>query len=368
MERNKLESIIGKKVQRLTRKKVAFLLADRKQLFTYGEMNVTYSSKQIVDDIFRNQQSTHIWNGISEELEAEIGIRDTRYHLKPVIDEKKIKQFIEKNFKQYNTSPTNASFTSFNNTSQPTLVKSKPGKKIDVNQLQKDIITAIRQDKSEIRVPYLDVQPKIGTEDVQKINTDQVMSEYKTSLDGRNENVRENIAQAAKQLDGLIILPKESFSFNQIVGVTDQKHGYKNAAIIMNNKLVQAAGGGVCQVSSTLYNAVLSANLDIIYRVNHSQRVSYVPMGFDATVADNGPDFKFKNSSTTPIYMRAILENNQFIVRIYGEPLHETVHLYAKNTKQTDSTITVSTYRDIQDNNQNVIKSEQIATSTYHIK
>ncbi|MGQ4672047.1 VanW family protein (plasmid) [Bacillus toyonensis] len=194
------------------------------------------------------------------------------------------------------------------------------------------------------------------------------MSEFKTDLTGRSENPRENIEKAANKLNDVIIPSNKEFSFNEIVGITDQAHGYKNAPVILNNKLIQAAGGGVCQLSSTLYNAVLLANLDIVSRINHSHQVSYVPAGLDATVADNGPDFKFKNNTDSPIYIKAILQNNQLIIRLFGNKSDDIVNIYTNTIEKTDFILKVNTYREVKNKDNTLKARELISTSTYKNK
>ncbi|MGR5965175.1 VanW family protein [Bacillus cereus] len=234
--------------------------------------------------------------------------------------------------------------------------------------LKKDILDAVYKETNNVVVKYSNIHPNLSLQDLKKINMKNPMSEYKTDLLGRSENVRENIEKAAMKLNGAVVPSNKEFSFNAIVGITDQAHGYKNAPVILHDKIMQAAGGGVCQVSSTLYNAVLLANLDIVYRVNHSHQVKYVPAGLDATVADNGPDFKFKNTTDTPIYIKTIVKDNQLIVKLFGKISDNIVHVYTKTMEQTNFSLKVNTYREVENKNKKVINKELINASTYKLK
>ena len=113
-------------------------------------------------------------------------------------------------------------------------------------------------------------------------------------------------------------MPGETASYNQIVGQRTKAAGFKEGAAYSNGKVVQEVGGGICQVSSTLYNAVLYANLEIVERYNHGFAPSYVKPGLDATVSWGGPDFKFKNNRDYPIRIRTNTSGKKVRIYIYG--------------------------------------------------
>ena len=123
---------------------------------------------------------------------------------------------------------------------------------------------------------------------------------------------------AAKTINGTILLPGETFSYNGILGNTNKAKGYKEGTAYVGGKVVKSYGGGICQVSSTLYNAVLYSNLEIVERYNHSYAVNYVPAGRDATVAYGGKDFKFKNTRTYPIKIEANAKSGVVSITIKG--------------------------------------------------
>jgi len=125
-------------------------------------------------------------------------------------------------------------------------------------------------------------------------------------------------------------LPGQVFSFNQVVGPRDREHGFKEALEIVDGEFVPGIGGGVCQVSSTLYNAVLLANLPIVERTNHSKPLGYVGLGRDATVAYGARDFKFANNTGAPRVILAETTKNKLTVGIVGrEPLAVAVDIVA---------------------------------------
>lgn len=171
------------------------------------------------------------------------------------------------------------------------------------------------QANSEYNVSYLsnnNTTTEISYEEI-------LLCDYSTKLIGSDENRNININLACDAINGTIIEPDATFSFWEIVGETTVKKGYKEAdAFDSNGETIHALGGGICQISSTLYNAVLEESmLEVVERHPHSQPVAYVEEGKDATVNYGTSDFKFKNNSEFPIKIYTRLENNKVIVEIY---------------------------------------------------
>jgi len=145
-----------------------------------------------------------------------------------------------------------------------------------------------------------------------------LLSTYTTSFNPEQENRNENIRLASESINGLMLKEGAIFSFNEVVGPRTEARGYKQALEIVDGELVEGIGGGICQVTSTLYNAVLTADLEVKDRRNHSRPVSYVDKGRGATVYYDNIDFQFKNSSSQPIVILSQINNNQLTVSILG--------------------------------------------------
>ena len=141
---------------------------------------------------------------------------------------------------------------------------------------------------------------------------------YSSSYATSSANRAFNVERAANSINGKILMPGEEFSYNDAVGNPSLANGYKIASVFQNGKSVQGAGGGICQVSSTLYNSVLLADLNITERHNHSLTVGYVPKGQDATVSYNAVDFRFKNSTEYPVKISAVYSNRRLTVSLIG--------------------------------------------------
>ena len=188
---------------------------------------------------------------------------------------------------------------------------------MDIEKAKQDLIMKVRHQDFTPYQPVFNYGqvPSRTTEDMKKINF--ILSEFSTSFNSKVAGRSENISLAAKAIDGTILMPGEEFSFNKVVGQTTLARGYKNAPVIVDGEFVEGVGGGVCQVSTTLFNSVLRAGMTVTSRRNHSLPVAYVPKGTDAAVAST-LDFKFKNTLNNPIYLQAFVENSKIYFRIYG--------------------------------------------------
>ena len=176
----------------------------------------------------------------------------------------------------------------------------------------------IAEDKEEYTIPLKITVPEKTLEDLGEEAFPDKIATYTTRYDPTNKNRSNNIAISTQKINGTIIMPGETFSYNQTVGERTIAAGYKEAGAYAGGRVVQDVGGGICQTSSTLYNAALLANLEIVERRNHQFLTSYVDEGRDATVAWGSIDFKFKNTRSYPIKIVATAKNGVCTMSIYG--------------------------------------------------
>ena len=190
------------------------------------------------------------------------------------------------------------------------------GVDFDVDKAKK--ILNEHSDNTEFSIELKYTNPKTTLKNL-KINLfPDELSTFFTQYDEKNKDRNTNLKIAAAKIDGTILSPGEEFSYNKIVGARSIEAGYKEAKIYQNGKVVDGLGGGICQISSTLYNAVVLANLDVTERFNHQFITSYVKPGYDATVAYGSKDLKFKNNRTYPIRIDVYVSNGMATVDIYG--------------------------------------------------
>ena len=164
-----------------------------------------------------------------------------------------------------------------------------------------------------------------------------LLGSYSTNYSSSSSNRIANIANGASLIDETVVYPGETFSFLEHVVPFTAANGYYQATGYSGGKVVPSTGGGICQVSSTMYNAVLRAELEIVERSNHGLTVGYVPLGADATVAEGSVDFKFKNNLENPVYIEAYTWQGNVYVCIYGHetrPSNRTIEFYSV-TEQT---------------------------------
>src|SRR5205807_8651585 len=143
---------------------------------------------------------------------------------------------------------------------------------------------------------------------------------FSTSLGGSSKNRVHNIELACRAIDGTVLLPGDIFSYNETVGPRVPSAGFREAPVIIHGELQTGTGGGICQVSSTLYNAVLLADLTVLRRSHHAFPVHYLPAGRDATVVDGALDFKFKNTLKNAIAIDAKVVKRRVVFNLYGDP------------------------------------------------
>lgn len=251
------------------------------------------------------------------------------------------------------TGPVSAGY----DTETKELIEGKPGVEFDVDEAQRLWDAAAVGDT--VRIPVTLTEPDL--ESVDGLFGDKLATKT-TSLSGSNYNRINNVKLAAQHIDGVILEPGDSFSYNQTVGQRTKANGFLEAGAYANGQVVQEVGGGICQVSSTLYYCTLVSNLKITSRTNHYFTVGYIEPGMDATVSWGGPDFQFKNNRTFPIKIRAYVSNGSLTVEIWGTDVDGS---YAK-MDYTVSGLTATTYRSVYDKNGNLLSKTQEATSVYH--
>ena len=235
------------------------------------------------------------------------------------MDELKLKETLKATLNEFNTPSTDATFQiSRDNTM--TIKSEHVGLIIDTDSL----ISKIKEINIYKMVPELKVElkeqmPLITAAQLEDQKITGLLASYTTRFDPTQIARSENVRIAAKAMDMAIIKPGDTLSFNKIVGERTVEGGYKDAYIIVNGVFVPGLAGGICQVSSTLYNTGLLANLAVTQRSNHDLAISYVPLGQDATVAYPDLDLKFNNSSGGYLLIRTRMNYNTITIDLYGK-------------------------------------------------
>ena len=231
----------------------------------------------------------------------------------PMIDDKKYGEFVDRLERKVHKDPVNAVIND-----QGRIVPGKVGYSLSRKGFREQFYAYFYGDgPSTIEVPELNVYPKVDSELLSHIRTQRI-GQYVTYFNSGNKSRTHNISLAAKAIDNHVVFPNETFSFNKVVGMRTLDKGYMKAPVIVRGELSEGVGGGICQVSSTLFNAVDRAGLEIVQRYSHSRRVPYVPPGRDATVSWGGPDLRFQNKYNQPVLIRAKRHGGTMVVTLYS--------------------------------------------------
>lgn len=266
---------------------------------------------------------------------------------------------IDKIYKEVHKAPKDAYYT----TKPYAVYPSETGIdfKISLDEAKQKVASA----KKECTIPLKTVYPKVTTNMIGKEAFPNLLGQFSTHYPASNVGRTTNLKLAANKINGTVLLPGETFSYNKVVGERTISAGYKNAPIYQNGQVVDGLGGGVCQISTTLFNAVLFANLKIDELYNHQFVPSYVGAGRDATVAYGSKDFKFTNSRKYAIKLECSVSGGIATFKIYGvkedKEYDIKVNAYA-STKP--SYITSVTYRTLYLNGKQVSK-EKVYSCTY---
>ncbi|HDR4737410.1 TPA: VanW family protein [Bacillus cereus] len=356
-----IQAIINQKITELDQKSLTYIFQNDKQTYTWKDLGINYKEKDIINKIFKEQEGNAM-NRYKMRKQAENGELKRNYKLTPQLNTTAYESFMKDKYNETLKNPVNAELSIEGTTVN--ISQSQNGEKIDKGKLTDLTKQAITSGTSDITLPVTLLKPERSTEDIQKMGIKEVIAEYSTPMAGRNGNQSFNVNKSANTLSGVIVAPDETFSFNGRVGVTDAAHGYKSAAVYSQGKVIQSAGGGVCQVSSTLYSAALRADLGIVSRSNHSMPVNYLPLGQDAAVADYGPDLKFKNNTGNHIYIQAFSNGGSITTRIFGTNTGKNVEVSSQVISRTNDKITAVTYKKVTQNGE-VISNGQISRSVY---
>lgn len=240
---------------------------------------------------------------------------------------------------------------------------SSDGKEVDIIKLKEDIYEIINSKKiKDINLVVKTIKPTIKTEDIDSINT--ILGQYSTSFNDHTSR-GSNIHVAGKSTSDILIMPGENFSYNKATGARTWSNGYKTAKVIVGGKYVNGEGGGVCQVSTTIYNAALISGMEIEEVHNHTFPSRYAPRGKDAAVSYGYTDLKFKNPFSHPIYIKNIVNHGAITSKIYGcSQDREKLYIKTEERHEKDK-IKVKTYRIYLDEENNKIREELISESKY---
>ena len=237
---------------------------------------------------------------------------------------------------------------------------------VDFNISVDEANAMLNEVKDEYEIPLKYTAPSVTTNMIGTEAFPDLLAKFSTNYNARDTDRTTNLRLAAEKINGTVLMPGETFSYNTIVGERTIAAGYKEAAMYQNGEVVDGLGGGICQISTTLYNAVLYSNLEIVERRNHQFVPSYASAGRDATVVYGSIDFRFKNTRNYPVKILCTVSGGVAKCEIYGlkENPDYDVEITSRVTQTTATSIKSETYKTVRQNGQ-VISSERINKDTY---
>ena len=325
------------------------------------EIDLKYNTSEVVDEAYHYTKTDSYFENVKRFFD--LNKNSKNLEIKSLYNENKLSEKIQnisdsinvdmKNAKVYISDSGNIS------TSSATI-----GKELDIASTKESIYDAIKnKDYKSIDLKVNIKEPKISTEAVKSVNT--LLAEFSTKFSTKDSNRVTNVVLSAKATSDVLLMPGEEFSYNNLTGKRTTSNGYKDAPVIINGKLEQDVGGGVCQVSSTLFNSVLYSGLDVTSRRNHSLKSSYVSIGRDAMVSDGGSDFRFKNPYSHPVYIKNTVSNGVITSKIYGNISDKKNISIKVEPYTTEGLDAAKTYIEYKDSNGKVIRTQYISNSVY---
>lgn len=309
---------------------IVIVAGDRQWTIPFKSIGATYDYRGAVKKAYDVGRWGPLPLRISELLGNRAANTDIPLPLK--FDQEALKKELEKINAQYSAQPRNARLV-LEEENKVTLVPGRDGHEMDLSGTIARI-SALRAGLDlKVDAASSIILPGIKDEDLSGL-TD-VLGECVTRFETGSTGRANNISLATGKIDGVLVNPGEIFSFNSALGSVDQKNGYLKAPVIANNWLVDDYGGGVCQVSTTLYGAVLLSGLEIVERHPHSKPVKYVPPGLDVTVSEGLKDFIFKNNLDSKVYVFSATgpEDGYVRVVIIGKKKNNTVYRVESEVK-----------------------------------
>ncbi|WP_288221753.1 VanW family protein [uncultured Clostridium sp.] len=294
-------------------KKLKVLVGDKSLELTYNSLNPTYNIEEIAEEALAYGKD----KGVFAKNSLIKGRKEINIDAEIKYNEEALVEFEDKVMKEFNIEPKDASIEI--NSGNISVTPEESGKTIDKEELHKSLIENINGDphhEVEIVLELKEQEANIKAEDLNKITgkISSYSSNYANTGDGRVRNME----IAASIINGTIVMPGEEFSYNALIGDTTPDKGYEKANTYVGNKIVPDYGGGICQVSTTLYRAVMRANIRSTERMNHSLTVSYSEPGLDATVANPYVDYKFVNTYDFPVYIQGYVSGGVVSFAVYG--------------------------------------------------
>ena len=298
--------------------KITLCVGDEELNVSRETLGVAWNNEDVIDEALCLGKSGNLIKRYKalKDLEFDNKVYDLEY----TADSEKIQTVVAEKCTKFNQKATNVGLKKTSSGFE--VVEGKKGVVVDEEKAVGEILGFIETDynaeNTKIKIPTMISEPLGSPEELAKVKD--LLGSFKTSFKTSDADRSKNVRTGTGHIDGTVLYPGETFSAYEWVNPFTEENGYAMAGSYLNGKVVDSLGGGICQVSSTLYNAVLMAELEIVERSPHSMMVTYVQASADAAIAGTYKDFKFKNDTDAPIYIEGYTtDDKQVVFNIYGE-------------------------------------------------
>ena len=357
---SELKEVISKLLdENFNNKKIIFTLDDKKLEVTPFELGISYNIDEIIEQAITYKKSGNVVADTISRIGLSIMPENLNY--RSDFNKDKLEKFLEKKKKKFTTPAKNSKVTFKEKTIS--LGESKNGTGVDKKALKKKLTQLIKNGLKEnnvIEIPTKTLEPALTKDLEDKLS---IIGSYKTKLPSLNSDRTDNIRLFSSKINGSIVPPGEEFSADKTAGSREKSDGYKAAKAFESGKVVDAVAGGICQSVSTLYNALLYADMEITQRAPHSMSVTYVSNGLDAAIAKGYKDLKFINNTSKPVIIQLYVSNDGYVVaNLWG--VQENPNKKIKLRVNHHGPKATTSYKDTYEDNK-LIKSEVLSRDTY---
>ena len=318
MTKDEAKTAIDAYVEGKSEEKITLSVGDQELEVSRGDLGVAWTNEDVVDEALRLGKSGNLIRRY--KAMKDLQFNNKVYEQDYTADEELIQTVVTEKCTKYNQKAVNVGLKKTSSGFE--VIDGKQGIVVDEENAMKVILNFIEADYSsentKVAVPTMISEPLGSAEELAKVKD--LLGSFQTSFKSSNADRSKNVRTGTGHIDGTVLYPGETFSTYEYVNPFTLENGYAMAGSYLNGKVVDSLGGGICQVSSTLYNAVLMAELEVVERSPHSMMVTYVQESADAAIAGTYKDFKFKNSTDAPIYIEGYTtDGKQVVFNIYGE-------------------------------------------------
>lgn len=342
MTEKEVKKAVKSHVKKKTNIKVQLRINKDKITTTLKDLGYKWENRELVEQVMEVGKQGNVIKRYKDSVDLKKNGKT--FELKMGIDQKKMKAKLEELCKAFNVDAKNASLEATGHGFK--IIAEKEGCEVDYETTVNQLVSYIEKQwdkKSAIQLEATTkiTKPKYTTKDCKKVSNTP-MGSYTTQFTAGVVNRNANIRNGAEKLNGNVVYPGEIFSCNEHLVPWTEDNGWKPAGTYSEGSVVDSLGGGICQVSSTLYNALLNAEIKVVERYPHSMAVSYVPLSADAALAGDYKDLVFENNTDAPIYVQGVYTEGAITFNIYGHDTRKKGHS-VEYVSKTTKTIPIKT-------------------------